>query len=374
MRVNPSYVGVAILAFAVEPAQSAQSYDVTALPFTPASLALNDAGVVAGGIAEPGGSVSLAEWSQGVLTNLGAPTGLPGGLDIMQPFGINNGGEIVGTIHGAQGGAPSVSFIYGQGGFTVLPLVNSTDIGAVATGINNGGQVVGYDVMSPSNGGLQPWLWYKDAYSSVPVAASYATALGINASGTIIGNRLVDGQSGERGYISGGGTTEYLTVGALNAINDAGVAVGVSSSTGTQPQTATVFKNGIATSILSVDSSAFGINSAGDVVGFYQPNGVNGPRVFLWDPHMGALDLTPGGYLFAAPLAINSSGEIVGYGQTTAGVYQDFLLTPDPHGVLTPKPIVPTGVPEPGASVLFSLGLAMLFVLRGRPRLRQGLL
>ena len=82
---------------------AAERYDVTPLPFIPFSNtggeALSNNGVVAGGIANSDGSVSLAEWSNGVLTNLGVPPGLPS-QDFNTPrvFGINDCGAVVGTI------------------------------------------------------------------------------------------------------------------------------------------------------------------------------------------------------------------------------------------------------------------------------------
>lgn len=340
------------------------SYDVTTLPFTSASIAINNSGLVVGGLLDPDGSVSLGEWSNGTLTNLGGPSGIPAAFNIVQPFGVNDAGEIVGTIHTAAGGLPASAFVYSSGGFSVLPLANSTDLGGVATAVNNAGDVVGYDKNSSNN--AQAWLWSKGVYSTLPISGIDTTALGINSSGTIVGNRTINCCSGESGYVLQG-TAQYLT-GAVNAINNAGEAVGVSSSVGPS-QTATVFKNGKATSILSMPSSGSGINSPGDVVGEYQPVGFSGPRVFLWEPNLGAVDLTPNGYLFAVALAINSSGDIVGYGETSAGVYQDFLLTPDPHGALTATALI-TGVsaPEPSSGLLFGLGLAAMFAVRRKAR------
>src|ERR1700752_1292597 len=126
-----------------------ERYEVTPLPFIPFSNtggeALSNNGVVAGGIANSDGSVALAHWSKGVLTNLGVPPGFPS-HDFNRPrvFGINNSGTIVGTIHTSAGDMPSRSFIYDRGRFTVLPLVNPTDLGGAGIAINNRGEVVGY--------------------------------------------------------------------------------------------------------------------------------------------------------------------------------------------------------------------------------------
>jgi uncharacterized membrane protein len=329
---------------------AAERYDVTALPFIPFSNtggeALNNNGMVVGGIANSDGSVSLAEWSKGVLTHLGVPPGIPS-RDFNTPrvFGINDRGAVVGTIHTAAGDLPSRWFIYDRGCFTVLPLADPTDLGGAAVGINNQGEVVGYDRTSSNR--LVGWLWSNGAYSKLPVSGTNTVALGINSSGTIIGNRrlrlirrLLTGQlrcTGERGYVLSHGTAQYLT-GFVNAINDRGEAAGGSTLNG--QAIATVFHNGIATVILGLPSSAVGINSAASVVGSYQPVGHSRRRLFSWSAHSGTLDLTPDGYRSAEAAAINDRGDILGFGETVIGESRYFLLTPDPNGALTPKAVI----------------------------------
>jgi uncharacterized membrane protein len=329
---------------------AAERYDFTPLPFIPFSNtggeALNNNGVVVGGIANSDGSVSLAEWSKGVLTNLGVPPGLPSHeFNVPRVFGINDCGAVVGTVHTSAGDLPSRWFIYDRGGFTVLPLADPTDLGGAAIGINNRGEVVGYDHTSSNS--LVGWLWSNGAYSRLPVSGSSTTALGINPSGTIVGNRrfrlirrLLTGQlrfKGERGYVLSHGTTQYLT-GFVYAINELGEAAGGSVSDG--ETMATVFKNGIATVILSLPSWAVGINSAASVVGSYQPAGYNRRHLFRWSANSGAFDLTPDGYRSAEAAAINDRGDILGFGETVSGKSQYFLLTPDSNGGLTPKALI----------------------------------
>jgi hypothetical protein len=329
---------------------AAERYDVTPLPFIPFSgtggEALNNNGVVVGGIANSDGSVSLAEWSKGLLTNLGVPPGLPSqDFNIPRVFGINDCGAVVGTVHTAAGDLPSRWFIYDRGGFTVLPLADPTDLGGAAIGINNRGEVVGYDHTSGKR--VVGWLWSNGAYSRLPVSGTSTAALGINSGGTIIGNRsfrlirrLVTGQfrsTGERGYILSRGTAQYLT-GFVYAINVQGEAAGGSVSDG--QAMATVFKNGIATVILSLPSSAVGINSAACVVGSYQPDGDDRRHLFRWSAKSGAFDLTPDGYRSAEAAAINDRGDVLGFGETVSGKSQYFLLTPDPHGGLMPKALI----------------------------------
>ncbi len=316
-------------------------YEVTPLPFVPFSNtggeALSHNGVVAGGIANSDGSVSLAQWSKGVLTNLGVPPGIPSD-DFNRPrvFGINNSGAIVGTIHTSGGELPSRWFIYDRGRFNVLPLADPKDLGGAAIGINTRGEVVGYDRTASNN--VIGWHWSDGAYSRLAVSGTNTAALGINSSGTIIGNRrlslirrLLTGQfrrMGERGYVLSHGTAQYLT-GFVYAINDLGDAAG--GSTAGDKAMATVFKNGIATVILSLPSFAVGINSSADVVGSYQPGGDNRRHLFVWSANSGALDLTPDGYRSAEAAAINDRGDVLGFGETVKGKSQYFLLTPEPQ-------------------------------------------
>lgn len=329
---------------------AAERYDFIPLPFIPFSNtggeALNNNGVVVGGIANPDGSVSLAQWSKGVLTNLGVPPGLPShDFNIPRVFGINDDGAVVGTIHTSAGEIPSRWFIYDQGRFNILPLADPTDRGGAAVGINGHGEVVGYDHTSSNR--VTAWLWSNGAYSRLPVSGTSATALGINSSGTIVGNRrfrlirrLLTGQlrsKGELGYVVSHGRTQYLT-GFVYAINELGDAAGGSVSDG---QTmATVYNNGIATVILSLPSHAVGINSAASVVGSYQPAGDSRRHLFRWSAHVGAFDLTPDGYISAEAPAINNRGDILGFGETVSGKPGYFLLTPDPNGELTPKALI----------------------------------
>jgi uncharacterized membrane protein len=179
--------------------------------------------------------------------------------------------------------------------------------------------------------------------------------LGINSSGTIIGNRspslirrLLAGQvrhTRERGYLLSHGTIEDLG-GFVYAINDQREAVGGSASQG--KTVATVFKNGRATVILSLPSFAVGINSAADVVGSYQPAGNDRRHLFLWSADSGAFDLTPEGYRSAEAAAINDRGEVLGFGETVSGTSQYFLLKRDSSGLLAPKPLASAPPPSAG--------------------------
>ncbi|MBS0365024.1 MAG: hypothetical protein JSR67_04270 [Proteobacteria bacterium] len=327
-------------------------YQVWPLPFIPFSgtggEALNRHGAVVGGIANSDGSVSIAQWHQGLLTDLGAPPGFPDhGYDRPRVFGMNDRGAIVGTIHTGAGDLPSRSFIHDHDGYTVLPLRRPTDLGGAAIGINSRGEVVGYAHTARRK--LVAWLWSNGVYSSLPVSGTSTVALAINSHGTVVGNRtlgrfrrLLSGElraTCQRGYIVGRGTTQYLD-GFVNAINDRGETAGGSSRDGITM--ATVFRGGLGTVILGLPSFAVGINSSADVVGCYQRAQDNRRRLFIWSPGLGASDLTPDGYVSAQAAALNDRGDILGFGATTGGQEQYFLLTPAAEGALSPKALAAT--------------------------------
>ena len=327
-----------------------QRYDVAPLPFIPFSgtggEALSNTGAVVGGMRNSDGSVSLAQWFQGRLTDLGGPPGLPSG-DFNRPrvFGMSASGTIVGTVHTAAGDLPSRPFVYDRERFTVLPLVNPTDLGGAAIGINSRGQVVGYRHIAHNR--TRAWLWADGTYSSLPISGTNVVAFGINSSGAIVGNRtlgffrrLLPGQfhcTGQRGYVLSQGAAVHLN-GFVHAINDLGQAAG--GSPADDAAMAAVFNNGIATAILTLPSAAVGINSVADVVGFYNPAGCGSRRLFIWSANAGAFDLTPDGYRSAQAAAINDHGQVLGFGETPDGERPYFLLTPDPNGVLTPQPLM----------------------------------
>jgi probable HAF family extracellular repeat protein len=329
-----------------------QRYAVTSLPFIPFSdtggEALSNTGAVVGGIPNPDGSVSLAQWFKGTLTELGAPPGVPSReFNRLRVFGINDSGMVVGTIHTSAGEVPSRSFVYDRGRFTVLPLVDAADLGGAAIGVNRRGEVVGFD--RTSNNKTTAWLWSDDSYSSLPVSGSSTVAFGINSGGTIIGNRTLGRvrriltaqfrRTGQRGYVLSHGTVQHLN-GFVYAINDLGEAAG---GTPSEAQAmAAVFKNGAVRVIVNLPSAAVGINSVADVVGFYQPSRADLRRLFIWNANSGGFDLTPDGYRSAQAAAINDSGQVLGFGETVSGEKPYFLLTPDPNGALIPKALAAT--------------------------------
>jgi probable HAF family extracellular repeat protein len=230
----------------------------------------------------------------------------PPGAAFTFASGINASGQIVGTYNNG----PYHGFLYSGGTYATLD-VPSADNFTFAEGINGSSQIVGYFANATGrhgffyNGGNFTTLDVSDPSAR----AGSTTALGINASGQIVG-AYIDSGGTSHGFLYSGGT--YTTLTDPFAIN------GDSSST-----------NGTA---------ALGINDAGQIVGYYYGSGstqhgfiYSGGRYITIDDPLAAKGTAASG--------INNLGQIV-------GSYRDNNNTNNSHGFLAtlgPNPPPPTG-------------------------------
>jgi uncharacterized membrane protein len=187
--------------------------------------------------------------------------------------GINNSGQIVGTLQEPQsGGGDSFNHAVIYNGFTI------TDFGhGSAIAINDSGEVVGFnsELRNIANQAF-------DFSRGQALAPNQSWATAINNSGQIVG--VVDGGGG---FLYSGGTLTHLGFGP-NAINDSGQVVGGYD----------IYANGTMTDLNSLIAANSGwtlINAEG----------------------------------------INNSGQIVGYGTNPLGQTDAFLLTltPEPSAI-----------------------------------------
>lgn len=128
------------------------------------------------------------------------------------------------------------------------------------------------------------------------------------------------------GFLPGGGGQESSAAG----INNAGQVVGISTST--DGSRAFIWQNGTMTSLgvmggtpfgVAGGSRAVGINASGQVVG--ESSNVFGARGFVWqNGSFTDVGLLPGGVGPISPLAINANGQVVGGGYTDSS-YRAFL-------------------------------------------------
>ena len=292
-------------------------------------------------------------------------------------YGINSSGQIVGTADICVNNASvQRAFIWQNGVMTALdPSTTSTTYSA-AFALNTNGDVAGY-VNNLNNSGLgyQPVVWKGGTAAGLtilaPLGCQFAPncqgkAFAINDSGQAAGwnyGAFVRGYQHAVMWDSNGQPTDLGSFGGFyndqaNAINSKGVVVGYSQLDPTiTPSTihAFLWQNGTLTdlgtipgidpiygnaSITDNNSSAWGINSKGDVVGISaaSPNAVsvagNGGRAFLYtNGQMYDLlsRLAPGTNWtrLEAAWAINDNGQIVGVGFDPAQQEHGFLLTPN---------------------------------------------
>jgi probable HAF family extracellular repeat protein len=207
---------------------------------------------------------------------------------------------------------------------------------AVATDINNSGQIVGYADFGSFAPGQIGWELSGGNYSSINPGAHDTAALAINDLGVVSGFFEPSSPTPRFGFTEIGGTfTQTINLSPFasttaDGINDAGVIVG-SSYLGGNSYSSFIDAGGVITSLnvpgASFSTRAAGINNANDVVGFYDNlHGFldhGGVFTTIDDP------LATNG-TFASK--INNAGQIVGWYDDSSNKPHGFL---DTNGVFT---------------------------------------
>jgi probable HAF family extracellular repeat protein len=251
-------------------------------------------------------------YNNGIFTTINDPSG-----SNTNAYGINDAGQIVGSY--LDIGGVSHGFVDVSGVFTTLDDPSGTN--TVAYGINNAGQIVGG--YQDAGGILHGFLDSGGIFVTIddPLSGGDGTyAYGINDAGQIVGS-FRDASRQSEGFLDTGGTFTtvidplqfYETV--LFGINNGGQSTGVY-----QDASGIVhgfrYSEGIFAPIeypAGVDTFAYGINSAGEIVGSWGTPFADGIHGFLdnggvftdlKDP------LATGGETLAH--GINDSGLIVG--------------------------------------------------------------
>lgn len=281
------------------------------------------------------------------VTDLGT---LPGG-DYYYPRGINASGQIVGTASGIG------SFLYSGGKLTKLE-------GGQGLGINDAGQVTRLGEVGINNAGdtVAEALDGMNSIHAIVTVGGKSVDLGADAMPTNINNlgqavgkvSQPDGRSHPFLYSDGKMTDLGLLPNALSAwataINDSGEVVGGPFNDGSGAH-AFLFSGGSLHDLGSLggESSAFGINNHGQIVGTAEVGSESEYHAFLAE-HGRMLDLNSliaqdTDWILRTATGINDAGQITGYGYID-GVQHAFVLNP-------------TIVPEPStlALLLISLGV-----------------
>jgi probable HAF family extracellular repeat protein len=227
----------------------------------------------------------------GAMTDLGVPTG----ANFVSANGVNDSDQVVGTfVTGFKRSAVSHAFLWQNGTFQDIGTLGGSPANAVATAINDAGQIVG---SSASPGGSHAFIWQNGVMTdlgTLPGGFSSSAA-------AITSHGLIAGSSGtanfgpshavlfQNGTVTDLGVPSGFTSSSANALNNNGVVVGV-ASTGSYKgiNHAFIAQNGTITDLNRlipgtasnwVLQSATGIDDSGIIVGTGTNSGVQ--RAFL---------------------------------------------------------------------------------------------
>lgn len=262
------------------------------------ATAINESGQIAGYGLTPAGAGRAFLWTNGVMKNLGAPSG----------------------------------FDHSR-----------------AEGLNNRGQVVGYS-MTQRNGVWESraWVWSREAGMHVLPGTTWSTAFAINDAGVIVGNaRRPDGRVGVAVWING--EISFLPPEVWNAfdINARGQVVGDALPIhevgwGVWPSAYVWSREGglqYVTTLRGSAGSALGINDNGDIVG-WGPHGTDDELVHGWVSRHGVASSSLGftGGPSSVGVKIASNGLIVGRGLNEGVLWSAngaMLMLPGPDGTIS---------------------------------------
>ena len=316
---------------------------------------INASGQVVGASATSTGVSHAFLYSGGNMIDLGT---LSGDSDSWA-FSINDAGQVVGTsgsdadFEGTAGPEPSCelgpepsppgyAFLYGSGSMIYFLSAVPGISGSYAFGINDTGQIVGYEYnySIPQTSPDFPFLYTAGTVAdlgALPGASAstypgypYSWATSINNSGQVAG--ISAGLNYEHGFLyTGGGMIDLGTLpggggSEAFAINNNGQVVGFSYTSGNGNPHAFLYGGGAMTDLGTLPdnftSAGLGINDAGQVVGG------GDQHAFLYSGGT-MVDLNnfvnlPAGVYLAWASAVNNLGQIV----ANASNGHAYLLTP----------------------------------------------
>jgi len=345
---------IALFCYASIAAFGGPAYSVQAVPppigYSAVYFGINNSGQVTG----------YGTSSGGVLQALiGAPFGsaaipLAPGYQFAEGSGINNAGQVVGTVGTATTG---MSFVGTASG---IALVTSPPF-ATASGINDSGQIVGYEFVGSN---VVAFVGTVAGIAPVPLPKgwSYSQGVDINNAGQITG---VAGQGNGPFHVFIG-TASSITVLPLPsgftqtigfAINDSGKVSGWGFvGTGFQEQAFVGDLSGLTPIPLppgatTAEATVQSINNSGIVVGGSDTGG------WIWDATHGTRllnGLVPSGWNVEGAISISSSGLILAVAALNGGPFQYVELAP----------AAPVSTPGPTTWMLVVIGLGLLPVIR----------
>jgi probable HAF family extracellular repeat protein len=210
---------------------------------------------------------------------------------------------------------------------TAGPIYTLADLGtlggasAMASGVNSLGQTVGS--MTTAAGDTYAFITSGSSYTNLTANSSVATggmANGINNTGQIAGTQYIGGQPYATLWTNGVATTVGGAGSYGMAIDNAGDIAGMLLNNG--EGSAFVTQNGVVTPLGAFDSgswsSAYGLNNQGKAAG-YGMTSTGNFAAFTWTPGQGYSVLGTLGGTNSYAMAINDAGAIVGSAQIASG-------------------------------------------------------
>ena len=292
--------------------------------------AINNAGMVAGGVGEAhGGNLQLFTWDG---SHGPRPLARVSGSYYAEGMSINDSGQVAGAMNG-ETALMAFTWTSASGIQKLAPLAG--DNAATAAGINPAGAIAG---TSMGANGIHAVLWQPGAAATkladLPGSDS-STALGIDANGDVVGWATINGNkhavlwSGGQAHDLGGSAEAY-------AINASGQIAGITDKPGGSH--AALWTSGGGMTDLGTlsggsHSEAFGINSAGQVVG--SSGSASGLRAVLWNGS-GMVDLNTlipnnSNLVLMVAVGINDKGQILALGSANHNLTTDKAAHMDLH-------------------------------------------
>lgn len=162
------------------------------------------------------------------------------------------------------------------------------------------------------------------------LGGSTAMAMGVNSFGQAVGAMTTPSGYMSAYSFSGSGALNLTAgtgavAGQANGINDAGQVAGTSQIG--QQTYATVWTNGVATTVGGAGSYGMAINNPGSVAGMLVNNNGEGNAFVAQNGTVIELGDFEGG-AWSAAYGINDVGQAAGYGMTGSGAFHAFIWTP----------------------------------------------